>query len=84
MGQKTHPIGFRLGTSLPWLARWFAGRNSTYSALAVEDQRIRGAIRDRYQDSGGVASVEIERGPQELVVTIHTARPGIVIGRGGQ
>ena len=84
MGQKTHPIGFRLGISLPWKARWFAGRGSAYRSFAIEDQKIRRAIKARYQDSGGISSVEIERGPQDLVVTIHTARPGIVIGRGGQ
>ncbi len=84
VGQKTHPIGFRLGGVKPWQARWFASNNSGYSTLAIEDQRIRQVIRDRYQDTGGISRVEIERGSQELVVTVYTARPGIVIGRGGQ
>ncbi len=83
MGQKTHPIGFRLGTSIPWSARWFAARGAGYSVFAVEDQNIRALIKNRYLDTGGISKVEIERGPQELVITIHTARPGIVIGRGG-
>ncbi len=83
MGQKTHPIGFRLGTSIPWQARWFAARGPAYSALAIEDQKIREMIKARYEESGGISKTEIERGPQELVVSIHTARPGIVIGRGG-
>ncbi len=83
MGQKTHPIGFRLGISIPWQARWFAARGPAYSALAIEDQKIREMIKARYDESGGISKTEIERGPQELVVSIHTARPGIVIGRGG-
>ncbi len=83
MGQKTHPIGFRLGISIPWQARWFAARGPAYAALAIEDQKIREMIKARYEESGGISKTEIERGPQELVVSIHTARPGIVIGRGG-
>ena len=83
MGQKTHPIGFRLGISIPWQARWFAARGPEYAALAIEDQKIREMIKARYEESGGISKTEIERGPQELVVSIHTARPGIVIGRGG-
>jgi small subunit ribosomal protein S3 len=83
LGQKTHPIGFRLGTTTPWQARWFAARGKAYSALAIEDQNIRKMIKARYEDSGGISRTEIERGPQELVISIHTARPGIVIGRGG-
>ena len=83
MGQKTHPIGFRLGTTVPWLARWFAASGKAYSTLAIEDQKIRTMIATRYEDSGGISKTEIERGPQELVISIHTARPGIVIGRGG-
>jgi small subunit ribosomal protein S3 len=83
LGQKTHPIGFRLGTTIPWSARWFAARGTGYSALAVEDQNIRALIKNRYMDTGGISKVEIERDPQELIITIHTARPGIVIGRGG-
>ena len=84
MGQKTHPIGFRLGGVKDWQAHWFAAKGSDYRALTLEDQVIRRAIRERYGDSGAIARVEIERGPQDLVVTIDTARPGIVIGRGGQ
>ena len=84
MGQKTHPIGFRLGGVKDWQAHWFASKASDYRALTLEDQQIRRAIRERYGDSGAIARVEIERGPQDLVVTINTARPGIVIGRGGQ
>ena len=83
MGQKTHPIGFRLGITVQWQARWFAANGKAYAALAIEDQKIRTMIATRYEDSGGISKTEIERGPQELVISIHTARPGIVIGRGG-
>lgn len=84
MGQKTHPIGFRLGGVRQWQARWFADKQATYRALAVEDQAIRKLISNRYEETGGITRVEIERGTQDLVVSVHTARPGIVIGRGGQ
>ncbi len=84
MGQKTHPVGFRLGGVHPWQARWFADKAAGYRTLAVEDQTIRKLIADRYEETGGITRVEIERGTQDLVVSVHTARPGIVIGRGGQ
>lgn len=84
MGQKTHPIGFRLGGVKQWQARWFADKSAGYRSLAVEDQKIRKLISTRYEDTGGITRVEIERGNQDLIVSVHTARPGIVIGRGGQ
>ncbi|MBT6682013.1 MAG: 30S ribosomal protein S3 [Chloroflexi bacterium] len=84
MGQKTHPVGFRLGGIHPWHARWFADKAAGYRTLAVEDQAIRGLIANRYEETGGITRVEIERGTQDLIVSVHTARPGIVIGRGGQ
>ena len=83
MGQKTHPIGFRLGGVQDWRAHWFASKASDYRRLTEEDQKIRGLISGRYAESGAISRVEIERGTQELVVTINTARPGIIIGRGG-
>jgi small subunit ribosomal protein S3 len=83
MGQKTHPIGFRLGGVQDWRAHWFASKASDYRRLTEEDQKIRGLISDRYAESGAISRVEIERGTQDLVVTINTARPGIIIGRGG-
>jgi small subunit ribosomal protein S3 len=83
MGQKTHPIGFRLGGVQDWRAHWFASKGSDYRRLTEEDQKIRGLIQDRYAESGAISRVEIERGAQDLVVTINTARPGIIIGRGG-
>lgn len=83
MGHKVHPVGFRLGITRDWQAHWFADRSSQFKALLIEDIRFRKAIWDHYPDAG-IARVEIERGPHEVAVTIHTARPGIVIGRGGQ
>jgi small subunit ribosomal protein S3 len=83
MGQKTHPIGFRLGGVQDWRAHWFASKSSDYRRLTEEDQKIRGLINDQYAESGAISRVEIERGAQDLVVTINTARPGIIIGRGG-
>ena len=83
MGQKTHPIGFRLGGVQDWRAHWFASKASDYRRLTEEDQKIRGLINGRYAESGAISRVEIERGAQDLVITINTARPGIIIGRGG-
>ena len=83
MGQKTHPIGFRLGGVQDWRAHWFANKASDYRRLTEEDQEIRSLIRTRYAESGAISRVEIERSAQDLVVTINTARPGIIIGRGG-
>lgn len=84
MGHKTHPIGFRLGIIQDWSAHWFAAKGKDYRRMTLEDQAIRNLIRTRYGDSGAIARVDIERGPQDLVVTVNTARPGIIIGRGGQ
>jgi len=83
LGHKVHPVGFRLGVTKDWQAKWFADKQRTFRTLLLEDMKFRGEIWARYPDAG-VARVEIERGPHEVVVTIHTARPGIVIGRGGQ
>jgi len=83
MGQKTHPIGFRLGIVRDWQATWFAGKADSYRELVQEDIRIRRAIASRYPDAG-VAHINIERSVSDLIITLHTARPGIVIGRGGQ
>ncbi len=82
MGQKTHPIGFRLGISKDWQSRWFASKPEEYRDLVKQDVEVRDVIMSRYPDAG-ISRVEIERG-NDVVITIHTARPGIVIGRGGQ
>ena len=83
MGHKTHPIGFRLGVNRDWDAKWFAGKASDFRRLIQEDIQIRQRISGYYKDAG-IAKVEIERGSGDLSVSIHTARPGIVIGRQGQ
>ena len=91
MGHKTHPIGFRLGISVPghqepvrdWQAKWFAAKGSSYAAQVFADASIRKVIETQYSDAG-ISRVDIERSTQDLSVNVHTARPGIVIGRGGQ
>ena len=82
MGQKIHPNGFRVGITRDWHATWFAGQKD-YASLVKEDIDIRRAIDVMYEDAG-ISKVDIEIDSNEVAVTIHTARPGIVIGRGGQ
>jgi small subunit ribosomal protein S3 len=81
LGQKVHPFGFRLGVIKDWRSRWYDEKH--YTELVHEDVNIRRMIRSAY-DEAGISLVEIERKASEVTVTIHTARPGIVIGRGGQ
>jgi small subunit ribosomal protein S3 len=81
LGQKTHPIGFRLGVSKDWSSRWFASR-ADFANLLQEDMMLRRYIKSRLQRAS-VAKVEIERAPKRVTISIHTARPGIVIGRKG-
>ena len=81
MGQKVHPHGFRLGYIYDWNSKWFAGRD--YAKLLREDLIIRGTINQLLPDAG-ISTVEIERNANMVTVSISTARPGIVIGRGGQ
>src|SRR5690554_5790974 len=80
MGQKTHPRGFRLGIIKPWKSRWYAERN--FGDLLKEDETIRKYLSKRLSHAS-VSEVEIDRKPQKIVVTIHTARPGVVIGKQG-
>jgi small subunit ribosomal protein S3 len=81
MGQKVHPHGFRLGYLYGWQSRWFADKS--YTELLHEDLTIRRTLSEMLTDAG-VSNVEIDRNANQVTVTIHTARPGIVIGRGGQ
>jgi len=81
MGQKANPIGSRLGIIRGWDSNWFGGKN--YADKLVEDEKIRKYLSVRIA-KGGVAKVVIERTLKRITVTIHTARPGIVIGKGGQ
>ncbi len=82
MGQKTHPHGFRLGFNKQWSSRWFAsGRD--YGRLIHEDLEMKKLVKSRYKHAG-ISEVDVERVGPKLRVIIHTARPGIVIGRGGK
>ena len=82
MGQKTHPIGFRLNVNKGWNSIWFAEKNKFSNSLQ-EDVNIRNYISYRLPNAG-ISRVEINRTSKKVSVTIHTARPGIVIGRGGE
>ncbi|MDQ7793419.1 MAG: 30S ribosomal protein S3 [bacterium] len=81
MGQKVHPKGLRIGIIKDWDAKWFA-TGPKYAELLHEDMKIRDLI-DRRLWQSGISRVEIERAANRLKVTIHTAKPGMVIGRGG-
>lgn len=80
MGQKTHPIGLRLGIIKNWNSRWFAGRD--FSRFLKEDLTIRRYTAQRLQNAG-LAKIDILRAPKRVTVDIHTSKPGIVIGRKG-
>ena len=82
MGQKIHPIGFRLGISRGWDSTWF-GSKFSYRGFVKDDYKIRKEIMKVNQDAG-ITKIEIERSTNEISVKIFTSRPGIVIGRGGQ
>jgi len=81
MGRKVHPIGFRLGVHQPWEGRWYA-EGSQYSDQLLQDVAIRKMIH-KVADKAGVSRVEIERFPGKVKVIVHTAKPGIMIGRKG-
>ena len=81
MGQKTNPIGNRLGIIRGWESNWFGGKN--FAEKVVQDEKIRNYIKARI-NKGGIARVIIERTLKRITVTIHTSRPGIIIGKGGQ
>jgi small subunit ribosomal protein S3 len=81
MGQKTHPYGFRLGFNKGWLSLWY-GKGRNYIELFHTDIKIRKLIKQKYKHAG-VASIEIKRISDTIRVQINTARPGIIIGKGG-
>ena len=81
MGQKVHPCGFRLGINRDWDAKWYAEKN--YARFLLGDLKLRRVVGEKCQ-RGGVSRVEIERSGEEVYLTIYSARPGILIGRGGQ
>jgi len=80
VGHKVHPAGFRLGVIRDWEAKWFAEKE--YANLLHEDLRIRRLIRERLADAG-VPRIELERSANQVTIGLHTAKPGIVIGKGG-
>src|SRR6185503_19848967 len=80
MGQKTHPLGFRLGVIKDWRSRWYADKD--FPRLLAEDETIRKYLHRRLAHAA-LSHVEIERKPSKIVVTLHTARPGVVIGKRG-
>jgi small subunit ribosomal protein S3 len=81
LGRKVHPIGFRLAVNKDWRAKWFA-EGEEYVELLSEDVRLRQLIRGEMAHAG-ISRIDIERFPKQVSVTVHTARPGIVIGRKG-
>jgi small subunit ribosomal protein S3 len=80
VGQKIHPIGFRIGVIRDWESKWYAGKD--YGDLLLEDIKIREYLKKKLKDSA-LSHVEIERSSNRVNVTIHTAKPGMVIGKGG-
>ena len=81
MGHKVHPMGFRIGVIRDWQAKWYADKH--YAEFLHEDLKLRQAIQSWYAEAG-ISQVEIHRQSNKVLITIHTARPGILIGRGGQ
>jgi len=80
VGQKVNPVGLRIGVIRDWESRWYAGKD--YADLLHEDLKVREYIAKRLKDSS-ISKVEIERAANRLNITIHTAKPGMVIGKGG-
>jgi small subunit ribosomal protein S3 len=81
LGRKVHPMGFRLGVIRDWQGKWYADK--TYTQFLREDIKLRDAVLTKYSEAA-ISKVEVDRQANEVAITIHTARPGIVIGRGGQ
>jgi small subunit ribosomal protein S3 len=82
VGQKTHPFGFRLGFNKSWSSRWFS-KGPEYARLIHEDLLMKKAVKERYYHAG-IAEIVVERVGPKIRIIIHTARPGIIIGRGGK
>jgi small subunit ribosomal protein S3 len=80
LGQKVHPVGFRLGINKDWNSKWFAGKD--YSKFVFEDFNIRKFLKNKLQQAG-ISKIEIERAANKVRIKIHTARPGLVIGKKG-
>jgi small subunit ribosomal protein S3 len=82
MGQKVHPVGFRTGITEPWKSRWYASKKD-FRELLLEDVRVRHFLKTKYR-AAAIPKVEIERTRDEVKVILHSARPGVIIGRKGQ
>lgn len=83
MGKKANPIGFRLSVKNNWKSKWFA-KGSDYADKLIEDNRIREGIQAKMGPQAGISEIIIERGLGKLEIMIHSARPGVIIGRGGK
>jgi small subunit ribosomal protein S3 len=81
LGHKVHPIGFRIGVIKDWQSKWYS--EAHYAEFVQEDNRLRKTIMSKYPDAA-ISLIEIDRQAKDVTITLHTARPGIVIGRGGQ
>jgi small subunit ribosomal protein S3 len=81
LGQKTNPIGFRVGVIRGWESNWY--ENKSYAVKLVEDKKLRAYIKKRLQNAG-IASIVIDRTSKNIILTIHTSRPGVVIGKSGK
>ena len=82
MGQKVRPTGFRVGIVEDWRSRWYANKKE-FGDLLIEDHKIRSFVKTKYEFAG-IPKIEIERTRDQVIVHLHTARPGIIIGRKGQ
>jgi len=83
MGNKINPIGFRIGITKDWRAKWYADKASEYKSLVIEDIKMR-EIAMKLGPDAGISNLDLQRDSSEVTMTIHTSRPGIVIGRSGQ
>jgi small subunit ribosomal protein S3 len=82
MGQKVHPVGFRTGITEPWKSRWYAAKKD-FRVLLMEDVKVRHFLKTKYR-AAAIPKIEIERTRDEVKVILHSARPGVIIGRKGQ
>jgi small subunit ribosomal protein S3 len=83
VGRKVHPIGFRLGVIKDWQSRWYAAKDKEYTELLHQDFKLRKMVGDKLKNAS-LSRIEIQRSANNLEVTLHTAKPGIVIGKSGQ
>jgi len=81
MGNKVNPVGYRIGISKDWESKWYADKKN-YSVYAIEDARIRKLLEEKF-DLAGLRNIEINRSLNDIKVTVHVSKPGVVIGKGG-